>query len=135
MNLENFHLLDNELIENSIIKEDLLKVYHQQGDIALISCENNNYHQIGNGFLEFDITLRKNDTTNFHYDDPIRLVKNAFAFFIKEARLSTTIGSEIEHNNYCGQVSAVLKVISKKMVIYHLNLIILTKMIYQFLRK
>ena len=36
--------------------------------------ENNNYHQIGNAYLEFDIRVRKNDTTNFHTEDPLRLV-------------------------------------------------------------
>ena len=30
MILEDFHLLDNEPLENSIIKRDFLKVYHQQ---------------------------------------------------------------------------------------------------------
>ena len=61
-----------------------------------------------------DITVRKNDTTKFHYDDPIRLVKNTFAFCFQEARLSTTIGSDIEHNNFCGQVSTIMKVISNE---------------------
>ena len=36
-----------------------------------------------------------------------RLVNNAFAHCFKEARLSTTGGSHIEHNNYCGQVSTI----------------------------
>ena len=31
MSLEDFQLLDNEAIDNSIIKRDFLKVYHQQG--------------------------------------------------------------------------------------------------------
>ena len=31
MSLENFQILDNEPIDNSIIKRDFLKVYHQQG--------------------------------------------------------------------------------------------------------
>ena len=34
--------------------------------------------------------------------------------FFKEARLSTTIGSDMEHNKFCGQVSTILKVISNK---------------------
>ena len=88
MSLEVFQLLDNEPIDNSIIKRDFRKIHHRQGDqlnqsyqnIEFIFCENNNYHQIGKAYLEFKITVRKNDTTNFHYDDPIRLVKNAFAF-------------------------------------------------------
>ena len=31
MSLEVFQLLDNDPIDNSIIKRDFLKVYHQQG--------------------------------------------------------------------------------------------------------
>ena len=118
MSLEDFQLLDNEPIDNSIIKRDFLKVYHQQGaqlnqsdqNIECIFGEKNIYHQIGNGYLEFDKTVRKNDTTNFHNDDPIRLENNGFAFCFKEARLS----SDIEHNKFCGQVSTIMKAISNK---------------------
>ena len=52
--------------------------------IEFIFSENNNYHQIGNAFLEFDIKVRKNDTTNFHTEDPIRILSNAFAFVLKK---------------------------------------------------
>ena len=123
MSLEDFQLLDNESFDNSIIKRDFTKIYHQQGaqlnqsdqNIEFIFGENNNYHQIGNGYLEFNITVRKNDTTNFHIEDPIRLVNNGYAFCFKEARLSTTIfGSDIEHNKFCGQLSTIMKVISNK---------------------
>ena len=82
--------------------------------MGLISSENNNHHLIGNGYLEFHITVRKSDSTNFHYDDPIRLRNNGFAFCFKEARLSTIIGSVIEQNNFCGQVSTIMRVISLK---------------------
>ena len=58
--------------------------------------------------------MRKNDTTNFHREDPIRLVNNGYAFCFKEAHLSTTIASDIEHNKFCGQLSTVLKVVSNK---------------------
>ena len=96
MSLEDFQLLDNEPLDNSIIKRDFTKIYHRQGDqlnqsdqnIEFIFGENNNYHQIGNAYLEFNITVRKHDTTNFHNDDPVRLVNNGFAFCFKEARLS-----------------------------------------------
>ena len=85
MSLENFQLLDNEPIDNSIITRVFLKVYHQQGtqlkqsyqNNEIIFAENNIYHQIGNGYLKFDITIRKNATTNFHCEDPNRLVNNA----------------------------------------------------------
>ena len=113
--------LKNEFYK-SIIKEDFLKIYHQQGaqlnqsnqNIEFIFGENINYHQKVNAYLEFDNTVRKNDTANFHNDGPVRLLKNAFAFCFKETRLSTTIGSDIEHNKFCCQVSAIMKVISNK---------------------
>ena len=122
MSLENFQLLDNEPLDNSIIKRDFTKIYHRQGDqlnqsdqnIEFISGENNNYHQIGNVYLEFNITVRKNDTTNFHNDDLFRLVNNAFAFCFKEARLTTSIGGDIEINNICGQISSIMRAISNK---------------------
>ena len=122
MNLEDFQLLNNEPFDNSIVKRDFLKVYHQQGaqlnqsgqKFEFIFGENNNYHEIGNGYLEFELTLRKNDTNNFHREDPIRLVNNAFAFCFKEAPLSTTLGSDIETKKFCGQVSTIKKGISNK---------------------
>ena len=122
MSLEDFQLLDNEPLDNSIIKRDFTKIYHRQGDqlnqsdqnFEFIFGENNNYHQIGNAYLEFNITVRKNHDTNFHFDDPVRLVNNGFAFCFKEGRLSTTIGSDIEINKFCGQVSTIMRAISNK---------------------
>ena len=122
MSLEDFQLLDNEPLDNSIIKRDFTKIYHRQGDqlnqsdqnIEFLFVENNNYHQIGNAYLKFNITVRKNDTTNFHNDDPVRLVNNGFAFCFKEARLSTSLGSDIEINKFCGQVSTIMRAISNK---------------------
>ena len=119
MSLGDFQLSDNEPFDNSIIKRDFTKIYHQQGaqlnqsdqNIEFIFGENNNYYQIGNGYLEFNITVRKNDTKNFHVEDPIRLVNNGFAFCFQEARLSTNVGSDIEHNKFCGQISTLMKVI------------------------
>ena len=122
MSLDDFQILDNELFGNSIIKRDFPKIYHQQGarlnqsdqNIEFIFGANNNYHQIGIGYLEFKITVRKNGTTKFHIEDPVRLVNNGYAFCFKEARLSTTIGSDIEHNKFCGPVSTIMKVISNR---------------------
>ena len=37
-----------------------------------------------------------------------------YAFCFEEARLTTTIGSDIEHNKFSGQVSTIMKVISNK---------------------
>ena len=122
MSLENFQLLVKEPFDSSIIKRDFAKNYHQQGaqlnqsdqNIDVIFGENNNYQQIGKAYLKFDITVRKKDTSKFHIEDPLRLVNNGFAFCLKEARLSTTNGSDIEHNKFCGQVSTIMKVISNK---------------------
>ena len=101
---------------------DFTRIYHRQGDqlnqsdqnIDFIFGQNNNYHQIGNAYLEFNVTVRKNDTTNFHNEDPIRLVNNAFASCFKEARLTTSIGGDIEINKFCGQISTIMRAISKK---------------------
>ena len=60
------------------------------------------------------MTARKNYTTIFLYDEPIRLLSYNFEFCFEEARLSTKIGSDIEHNKFCGQVSTIMKVISNK---------------------
>ena len=122
MSLEDFQLLDNEPLDNSIIKRDFTKFYHQQGaqlnqsyqNIEFIFGENDNYHQIGNGYTEFNITVRTIYTTNFHIEDPIRLVNNGYAFRFKEARVTTSIGSDIEHNKLCVQVSTIMKVITNK---------------------
>ena len=122
MSLEDFQLLDNEPLDNSIIKRDFKKIYHRQGDqlnqsdqdIEFIFGENNKHHQISNGYLEFNFTVRKNDTTNFHNDDHIRLVNYGFAHCFKEARLSTSIGADLEINNFCGQISTIMRAISNK---------------------
>ena len=82
--------------------------------ILIFFGENNYYPQIGNGYSEFDITVQKNESTTFKNDDPFRLENNAFAFCFKEARLSTNIGSDIEYNKFCGQVSTIMKLTSNK---------------------
>ena len=122
LSLEDFQFLDNEPLDNIIIERGYTKVYHRQRNqlnqsdqnIEFIFGENNNYHQIGNAYLEINITVRKNDDKNLHYDDPVRLVNNGFAFCFKEARLSTTIGSDIKITKFCGQLSTNMGVISNK---------------------
>ena len=122
MSLEDFQLLNNEPVDNSTIKRDFTKIYHRQGDqlnqsdqnIEFIFGETNNYHRIGNAYLEFNITVRKNDATNFHDDDPVRLSNNGFAYCFKEARLTTSIGGDFEINKFCGQVSTIMRSISSK---------------------
>ena len=90
------------------------QINQESQNIEFVLGENNKYHQVGNGIFEIDTTVRKNNTINFQYDDPIQLVNNGFAFCFTEARLSTTTGSDIEHNKVCGQVSTIMKAISNK---------------------
>ena len=122
MSSEDFQLLDNEPFDNSITKRDL-KIYHQQGaqlnnadqNIEFIFGENNNYHQIGKAYLEFDITV-SNPTVNpavFDHNSPIRLTNNGFAYVFQEARLSTST-ADLEHNKYIGQISTIMRVVSSR---------------------
>ena len=121
MSLEDFQLIDNEPIDNSIVKRDFTKVYHQSGanlndvnqNIEFIFGENNIYHQIGNAYLEFDITVR-NTAGNFTNASVIRLVNNAFAYCFKEASLTTTGGMDIEVNKYVGPVSTIMRMLTSK---------------------
>ena len=121
MSLGNFQLIDNEPIDNSIIKKDHIKVYHQQGAqlkdpdqiIEFIFGENSNYHQIGNSYLQFDITVQ-DPTAGFNANAEIRLVKNAFAHCFKERVISTTGGMEIENIKFLGQVSIIMRSLTSK---------------------
>ena len=121
MNLEDFQLVDNEPIDISIVKRDYTEVYHQQGanikdskqNVEFIFGQNNHYHQIGNEYLDFDITVR-NTAANFTNASVIRLVNNAFAYCFKEASLSTTGGMEVEVNKYVGPVSTIMRLLTSK---------------------
>ena len=126
MSSEDFQLIDNEPIENSIVKRDYTKVYHQSGahlndsnqNVEFIFGENNNYHQIGNAYLEFDITIRKfvaaGADPNFTNADQIRIINNAFAFCFTQATLSTTGGMDLEDIKYVGQVSTIMRLLTSK---------------------
>ena len=121
MSLEDFQLIDDIQIDDSIVKRDYTKVYHQPGanlndsnqNVEFIFGENNNYYQIGNSYLEFDITVR-NTAGNFTDASAIRLVNNAFAFCFSQATLSTTGGMDIEDIKYVGVVSTIMRMISSK---------------------
>ena len=121
MSLEDFQLLDNEPIDNSIVKRDFTKVYHNQAanlndsnqNVKFIFGENNNYHQIGNAYLEFDITVR-NTAGNFANASAIRLVNNTFAYCFKETSIKTTGGMDIEVNKYVGPVSTIMRLLTSK---------------------
>ena len=66
MNLGGFQLLDDTSIDTSNNKGDNMTIYHQQGDQpkdsfkVLIFSGRKKIHQVGNGYIELDIPLRKN---------------------------------------------------------------------------
>ena len=121
MTLEEFQLLHNEPFDNSFVKRDFLELYHYKGanlnnpdeNIEFIFGENNNYHQIGNAYLEFDITVR-NPAGNFFDASLIRLMSNAFAYCFKAARWATTGVADLEHNKNVGQVSTIVRLLTSK---------------------
>ena len=126
MSLEDFQLIDNEPIHNGIIKKDYTKVYHHSGanlndsnqNVEFLFGENNNYHQVGNAYLEFDITIRKvvaiPANPNFLDTDQIRLLNIAFAYCFTQATLTSTGGMDIEDFKYVGQVSTILRLLTSK---------------------
>ena len=78
MSLEDFQLKDDTSINTSFMKQEYMKIYHQQGaalgmnsqSIDFIFGENSNYHQLGKIYLELDKTLRKNGNDfKIFYDD------------------------------------------------------------------
>ena len=93
MSLEDFQLLDKEPFDNSIIKRDFTKIYHQQGaqlnqsdqNIEFIFGENNNYHQIGIGYLEFNITVRKKRYYKFPCRRSYKISKQWLCFLFQRS--------------------------------------------------
>ena len=130
MSAEDFQLIDNEKIDDSIIKRDYIKIYHQSGanvdaensQIKFYFGENHNFIQIGNGYLEFDIRIRTAAGRDFSITanpdppgiDIIRLVNNAFAYTIHDARISSSSGVEIEQNKFVGPISTIMRLITQK---------------------
>ena len=121
MSLEDFQLLDNEPMGNSIIKRDYLKIYLKQGaqlndpdqKIEFIFGENNNCHQIGSSYLQFDITVQ-DPTAGFNANGERRLVNNAFANCFKEGVISSTGGMEIENIKFLEHVSTIMRSLTSK---------------------
>ena len=129
MSAEDFQLIDDEKIDDSIIKRDFIKIYHQSGanvdaensQIKFYFGENHNFIQVGNGYLELDIRIRRDDGNAFRVrvndgdpNDLIRLVNNAFAYTIHDARISTSAGLEIEQNKYIGPISTIMRLVTQR---------------------
>ena len=91
---------------------------HSDQNIEFIVRENNNYHQIGNAYLQNETTVETDEANQADpiliLVDTIRLVKVAFAYCFKKAKLSTMGDGDIEHNNYVGQVSTIMRALTSK---------------------
>ena len=132
MKLEDYHLTEDSPIDTSIIKRDFTKIYQQYGArknhvdriFEIISGENNIYHENGNSFLQYDITIRKVALPPANEGDPlnppnpefifvhiVRMARKAFAFTFKHTRLARTGGGDIEENKYVSNVSTIMRVL------------------------
>ena len=104
----------------------MLKFFNQQAANSKISDQNNEilfgeniiHYQIGNAYLQYEMKIEKFVALAANRvlvdGNAIRLVNNASAYCFKEARLSMTGGSDIEHNHYCGQVSTIMGALTSK---------------------
>ena len=126
MSAEGFQLVDIEKNDDSIIKRDFIKIYHQSG--ANVDAENSqikfyfgetySFIQVGNGYLEFDIRIRNAIGDPFNIGlapagDTIRLVNNAFAYTIHVARISASAGVEIG-KKHVGPIASIMRLVTQK---------------------
>ena len=122
MSAKDFQLIDDSKIDDSIIKRDFIKIYHQHGaevnnenqNFKFYFGENPNYIQTGNAYPEIDIEVKRADGISFANADQIRLVNNRLAHVFQEGRLSTSAGTEIEHNKNLGNVSTIMRLLTQK---------------------
>ena len=126
MSAEDFQLIDDSKIDDSIIKRDFIKSYHESGanvdaensQSEFYFGENHNFIQVGNGYLEFDIRVRRVNGNAFAIGlapggDIIRFFNNAFAYTIHDARISSSAGVEIEQNKY-GPISTIMRLVTQQ---------------------
>ena len=78
-------------------------------------------------YLQYEVTIEKDVAVAANRvpvnGDAIRLVNNTFAYCLKEAQLSTTGSSAIEHNKHVGQVSTIMRALPSRDggLIYHFD--------------
>ena len=126
MSAEGFQVIDTEKVDDSIIKRDSMKIYYQSGanvdaeksQIKFCFEENHNFIQKVNSYLEFDKRVSRaggNPFTNVAPGNDItRLAKNAFAYTLHDARLSSSTRVEIEQNKYVSPISTIMRLVTQK---------------------
>ena len=106
---KNIQLMDEAKVENSIIKKDFIRTYQHgaqvddENQVMFFFGECLNYIQVVDGYLDFEIKVRKTNITilvvaDDNTNDVIRLVNDAFASTVQGIRISTSAGTEIEQN-------------------------------------
>ena len=87
-------------------------------NIEFIFWEHNNYHQIGKGYLQYEMTIAKDVAVAANRvrvnGDAIGLVNTALECCFKECKLATTGIGDIKHNKYKGQVSTIVRALTSK---------------------
>ena len=111
-----------------------IRLYQQQGahlndpdhTIEFVLREKNKFDQTGNGYLQYDITARKDallavpgnrpnpPDSNFVEGDEIRPVYSASTYTVKRAGIATTGGSDRDHNKVFGTNSTILRAYYKR---------------------
>ena len=123
MSFEDFQLIDETEIDDSFLDIDFSENHHQQSDnlidsdknIDFVFGDNNNYYQIGEAFLQFELLLKINGGQFEDFKiDITTSIKNAFARFFKEATIMTTRGSAKEQNKYVRLVCTIMRVLTSK---------------------
>ena len=119
-------ILDNETIDNSLVKRDVFKIHHQQSAnindsdqiIEFIFGENDKYHQFGSAYFQYEMTKGKvvaiAANRVFVDGDVIRSVNNAFAYCFKERACQPKVAQIEKIKKKCGQVSAFMRALTSK---------------------
>ena len=102
---EHFQLIDGSKMDDSFLKTDFIKLYHQHGAEVNVENKKINFHfgenpkylQICYRYLELDIEIKKVDGTSFTDTVNIRLINNGLDYVFREGRLSTWSGTEIQN--------------------------------------
>ena len=110
---------DKYFLDNSTVKRNIKTIKHRAGAqlnerdqlVEFAFGENNTYIQIGEAYLKINLTLRKDDNTNYGEEDDVRLVNNALAYLYSEARLKTSSGKDLEICKHMGRTTTMYKML------------------------
>ena len=105
-----------------------MNIYHQQAallndpdqNVEFIFGGNNNYHQLGNFHLGFDVRVREAGCNNFNFtNDPatnevIKLVNNAFAYCLRKVPYQLPEAWRLNKPTFLGHLSTIMRALTSK---------------------